>query len=94
MEYLLIQKYHYIFNNKCYNICPKGNIEDNKTMTCIEVYNYTKNNSYNVDNYEKNYQDEINKYLGESANNSLAIVYNTEFTNYFIISLLKNLDNI
>ena len=38
---------------------------------------------------EKNCQDEINKYLGESANNSLAINNNNEFTNYFYSSSIE-----
>ena len=29
----------YFYNNICYNNCQKGRNEDNKIMTCIEVYN-------------------------------------------------------
>ena len=73
----------YLYNNICYDECPMGSISDNNTMTCIEINKYSFENLIVKDEFEKNYQQNVDIYLAKSANNTIFQIISTEFTNFF-----------
>ena len=81
---IFMTKKLYFYNNICYDSCPYGSIEDDINNTCIEInLNTTTNNNISIYFYEENYQEYIINYLSKYANNSVSIMRNYDFSNYF-----------
>ena len=83
-------KFLYFYNNICYEECPMGSIPDDSTMTCVEINKYSFVNLIIKDEFEKNYQKNVDLYLAKSANNTIFQVISTEFTNFFYNSSANN----
>ena len=81
---IFMTKKLYLYNDICYDECPHGSIKDDINLTCIEINQFTTfNKNISIDYYLENYQENILRYLGEYANNSVGIAKNNLFTNYF-----------
>ena len=81
---LFMKKKLYLYNNICYDECPYGSIKDDENYICKEINKYIVNNTnISLEFFKGNNEENILKYLAESANNSVEIIKNNDFTYYF-----------
>ena len=84
IEYgLFFNKPLYVYGNICYDKCPYGSVPDNESMTCVEKNRYSYEELIIKQEFDYFYQENVDFYLANCANNTILQIQSYEFTNYF-----------